>query len=454
MSSLALTDVLDRGLAFLNCQSITPSIPEITTTIAGGFADVCANPAVSTEPPGSPNPADPGRRVVFDFGDVSNSGAAAGTVTVLSRAVVLDSVENQDGVSLNNAAGLEWSSGTLTASATEVAIVEPDMQLAKAADRTSAPPGSTITFTLTLGQTDLSNVNAYDVVLSDSLPVGLDYVPGSLSIVSGPAGGVTDESAAPALTVTWATFPLFTGPDRTEAIVQFQATVGDLDPGQSVTNTAFLEWSTLPGDVSDPQSTFNDLSTERRYDPASPADVYQVSASLDITAPQLPATGFAPGRVTALPRQPAELDYVNLSGLWLQIPRLGVGMSIVGIPLMDEGWDLTWLSNQAGWLEGTAYPTWSGNTALTAHAVTPDGLPGPFSRLADLRWGDQVILQAFGQEYVYEVRQARTVRPTDLSVLRHEELDWLTLLTCAVYEESTDSYRARVAVRAVLIEVR
>jgi LPXTG-site transpeptidase (sortase) family protein len=297
-------------------------------------------------------------------------------------------------------------------------------------------------------------VNAYDVVLSDGLPVGLDYVPGSLSIVSGPAGGVTDDTTAPTLSVTWATFPLFTGPDRTEAIVQFQATVGDLDPGQSVTNTAFLEWSTLPGDVSAPQSTFNDLSTERRYDPASPADVYQVSASLDITAPRLPATGFAPGRLTPLPGQPEELAYVSLGGLWLQIPRLGVGMAIVGIPLANEGWDLTWLSNQAGWLEGTAYPTWAGNTALTAHAVTPDGLPGPFARLADLRWGDQVILQAFGQEYVYEVRQVRTVRPTDLSVLRHEELDWLTLLTCAAYDETTDSYRSRVAVRAVLIEVR
>jgi LPXTG-site transpeptidase (sortase) family protein len=279
-------------------------------------------------------------------------------------------------------------------------------------------------------------------------------VSGSLTIVSGPAGGVADDSAAPALTVTWAAFPLFTGPDRTTATVQFQATVGDLDPGQSVVNTAFLEWSTLPGDVSDAQSTFNDLSTERRYDPASPADVYPVSASLAITAPQLPATGFAPGRVTGLPEQPAELDYVNLSGLWLQIPRLGVGMSIVGIPLADEGWDLTWLSNQAGWLEGTAYPTWAGNTALTAHAYTPDGLPGPFAHLADLRWGDQVILQAFGQEYVYEVRQVRTVRPTDLSVLRHEELAWVTLLTCGVYDETTDSYRTRVAVRAVLIEVR
>ena len=454
MASLTLTDLLDRGLAFLDCQSITPSVADITTTVGSGFAGVCANPTVSTEPPGSPNPADPGRRAVFAFGDVSNSGASSGTVTVLSRVVVLDSLENQDGVSLNNAAVLEWSSGALSASATDVSLVEPDMELAKAADRTTAPPGAAVTFTLTLGQTDLSNVNAYDVVLSDTVPVGLDYVSGSLTIVSGPAGGVADDSAAPALTVTWAAFPLFTGPDRTTATVQFQATVGDLDPGQSVVNTAFLEWSTLPGDVSDAQSTFNDLSTERRYDPASPADVYQVSASLAITAPQLPATGFAPGRVTGLPEQPAELDYVNLSGLWLQIPRLGVGMSIVGIPLADEGWDLTWLSNQAGWLEGTAYPTWAGNTALTAHAYTPDGLPGPFAHLADLRWGDQVILQAFGQEYVYEVRQVRTVRPTDLSVLRHEELDWITLLTCAAYDEASDSYRTRVAVRAVLIEVR
>jgi LPXTG-site transpeptidase (sortase) family protein len=454
MTSLTLTDVLERGLVFLDCQSITPSIADITTTVAGGFADVCANPAVSTEPPGSPNPADPGRRVVFDFGDVSNSGAAAGTVTVLSRVVVLDSLENQDGVSLNNAAELEWSSGTLTASATDVAIVEPDMELAKTADRTTAPPGAAVTFTLTLGQTDLSNVNAYDVVLTDTLPVGLDYVPGSLTIVSGPPGGVTDDSAAPALTVTWASFPLFTGPDRTAATVQFQATVGDLDPGQSVVNTAFLEWSTLPGDVSAPQSTFNDLSTERRYDPASPADVYQVSAEITIRAPQLPATGFAPGRITALPSQPVDRAYADLGGLWLQIPRLGVGLPIVGIPLAQDGWDLTWLSNQAGWLEGTAYPTWAGNTALTAHAVTPDGLPGPFARLAELRWGDQVIVQAFGREYVYEVRQVRTVRPNDRSVLRHEELDWLTLLTCALYDEASDSYRTRVAVRAVLIEVR
>ena len=134
MASLTLTDVLERGLAFLDCQSITPSIPEITTTVLGGFAGVCANPTVSTEPPGSPNEADDGRRVVFDFGNVSNSGLSSGTLTVLSRVVVLDSVENQDGLSLNNAAELAWSSGTLTASATDVSIVEPDLELAKAAD--------------------------------------------------------------------------------------------------------------------------------------------------------------------------------------------------------------------------------------------------------------------------------------------------------------------------------
>jgi LPXTG-site transpeptidase (sortase) family protein len=222
-----------------------------------------------------------------------------------------------------------------------------------------------------------------------------------------------------------------------------------------VSNAAFLEWSSLPGDVSAPQSGFNTLSVERTYDPGDPVNVYGEGASAAVTvASGLPATGFAPGRITAVPGQPDELAYANLGGLWLQIPRLGVGMAIVGVPLADDGWDLTWLSSQAGWLEGTAYPTWAGNTALTAHAITPDGLPGPFARLAELRWGDQVIVQAYGQEYVYEVRQVRTVRPDDLSVLRHEELDWLTLLTCAAFDETSGSYRSRVAVRAVLIEVR
>jgi len=78
----------------------------------------------------------------------------------------------------------------------------------------------------------------------------------------------------------------------------------------------------------------------------------------------LPGTGFAPQRVTALSAQPAAQSYANLGDLWLEIPRLGVQMPIVGVPQADGQWDVSWLGNDAGWLNGTAFPTWSGNSVL------------------------------------------------------------------------------------------
>lgn len=456
LPSLTLTDVLDRGLAFVDCLSVMPSSTDITTTLPGGFDAACndpTNPTVQTEPPGSPNPADPGRKITFTLGDVSNSGATNGTVTIRYTAVVLDTIENQDGLSLNNNATLTWSSGSLTTSAPNVTIVEPDFELIKEADRTVALPGSIITFTLTFRHTNLSNVDAFDVVLTDVLPAGLTYVPGSLTIVSGPAGGVPDDSAAPTLRVTWPTFPLLTGGSRTEAVVRFQARLGNLSPGQKVKNTASLAWTSLPGNVSAPQSPYNNTSTERFYDPLSPVNVYGTQANLTITVPRLPATGFAPGVVTDIPPQPADKAYADLGDFWLEIPKLGVKMPIVGVPAKGEEWDLTWLWDQAGWLEGTAYPTHAGNSALTAHVYLPNGQPGPFLNLGELRWGDQVIVHLGAQKYIYEVRQVQQVSPYSLSPLRHEDLPWLTLITCREYDARTDSYRYRVIVRAVLIKV-
>jgi LPXTG-site transpeptidase (sortase) family protein len=140
--------------------------------------------------------------------------------------------------------------------------------------------------------------------------------------------------------------------------------------------------------------------------------------------------------------------------MWLDIPTLDVLLPIVGVPMGDHEWDLTWLWGQAGYLEGTAFPTWPGNTALTAHVYLPSGEPGPFAQLAELRWGDIVVLRAYGRRYIYEVRQVRYVHPRDLSVLRHEEYDWLTLITCAGYDQVNDRYLRRVIVRAVLVEIR
>jgi LPXTG-site transpeptidase (sortase) family protein len=141
--------------------------------------------------------------------------------------------------------------------------------------------------------------------------------------------------------------------------------------------------------------------------------------------------------------------------LWIEIPSLGVKASITGVPPSAQGWDLTWLYSQVGWLEGTAYPTWNGNTVLTAHAYTSDGLPGPFVLLKNLEYGDTFIIHANSQKYVYSVRSRSLVKASNITLLtKHEELDWVTLITCQQYDEKSKTYLYRWVVRAVLTSIQ
>ena len=165
----------------------------------------------------------------------------------------------------------------------------------------------------------------------------------------------------------------------------------------------------------------------------------------------LPQTGFRPGVVTHLPAQGSSEMYQQFNYVSLEIPSLGVEAPIVGVPVSEDGWDLTWLGDQAGWLHGTAFPSWAGNSAITAHVVDANGQPGLFKDLSNLKWGDEVIVHAFGQTYVYEVRTVeKYIHPDDTSsVFEHEVYPWLTLITCEGYDEDSDSYNWRVVVKAV-----
>jgi LPXTG-site transpeptidase (sortase) family protein len=185
---------------------------------------------------------------------------------------------------------------------------------------------------------------------------------------------------------------------------------------------------------------------------ASASDAWTASSAVNETT-ALPATGFAPGIQTVLPEQPADMAYTDLNGLWLEIPDLDMETSIVGIPATLSGWDISWLGGSAGWLNGTAYPTWSGNSVITGHVYLPNGQPGPFVNLGTLTWGDRIIVHLDGQSYVYEVRQVTQINPNDTSVMGHRDQPWITLITCRGYNEATDTYAYRIAVQAVLVRV-
>ena len=166
----------------------------------------------------------------------------------------------------------------------------------------------------------------------------------------------------------------------------------------------------------------------------------------------LPNTGFAPEQTTLLPQQPAADVYQDEGQLSLDIPKLGVSLPVVGIPRANDSWDISWLSGQAGYLEGTAFPSWQGNSVLTSHVYLADGSPGPFVHLSSLLWGDRILVHAYGSTYTYEVRTIKAVKPDDTSVLAHRDGAWITLLTCQDYAPSAHVYLKRLAVSAVLIQ--
>jgi LPXTG-site transpeptidase (sortase) family protein len=166
----------------------------------------------------------------------------------------------------------------------------------------------------------------------------------------------------------------------------------------------------------------------------------------------IPVTGFAPGMVMKLDT-PSRLLY-DATSLTIKIPVIKVNASIVGVESEEGGWDLSWLQDQVGWLNGTAYPTWKGNSVLTGHVVNANGKPGVFSRLKALGVGEYVFVYSSGYRYTYKVVSNAFVQPNDVSVMKHEEKSFLTLITCDTYDERTGTYLRRVAVGAALVDVR
>ncbi len=165
----------------------------------------------------------------------------------------------------------------------------------------------------------------------------------------------------------------------------------------------------------------------------------------------IPVTGFAPGRVTNLSGLPVT-NYNNLGGVILEIPTLKLRLPVVGVPKKDNAWDVNWLLNNAGWLESSAFPGYSGNSVLTSHVTLQYGQDGPFANLHKLMAGDKIFVHSYGSLYVYEVRSVNVSSPSNPSILGHEDDPWLTLFTCAEYYDKAGSYRKRLVVKAALVE--
>lgn len=278
--SAVLTDVLDAGLALLSLDSLTASSPAVTAA-SGTFGNVLTAATIGPEPVGSPTAINQGRRISLNFGTLTNTdtdNATAETVTLAYTVVVLNAPGNNRGQLRNNAATLAYTGGSVAASAPNVTLLEPTLQIVKTALPTGGDAGDPVTFTVTLSHGAGSNTTAFDVSLVDILPAGLTFV--SASQTSGTAP--TTISTAGSLAATWDTYP--TGSTST---FQILATINSgLASGTVLTNTASATYTSLPGTVTTAQSPHNTLSTERTGNPADPGGAendYLASGSAAVT---------------------------------------------------------------------------------------------------------------------------------------------------------------------------
>jgi LPXTG-site transpeptidase (sortase) family protein len=169
----------------------------------------------------------------------------------------------------------------------------------------------------------------------------------------------------------------------------------------------------------------------------------------------LPKTGFTPKKTTLLPAKPVNISYSKVGNIWLEIPSLNIKSDIVGVPQSNNAWDVKWLGRDVGWLNGTAFPTWQGNSVITGHVYDANGLPGIFVDLKNLKYGDKIIIHLGIEKYIFEVRKTKLVSPntTGFAFEHLENRSFLTLITCAGFNEKDESYRFRRIIRAVLVSV-
>ena len=262
-----LVDNLGAGLAYVGPVTLTNS-----DTAHVSFSGTPADPAVSSA----------GGTVTFSFGDIADTdvnNATAETITLTYPVVVLNVGGNTPGTRLHNTAGLSWTGGTgAGASAPDTQLVQPQVTVVKSANPGSGDAGDQITFSISVTNTSLATgTDAHDVVLSDTIPAGLDYVAGSLAFTAGtPAAPVPilNDSGAPVLTATWSSLPW-----NTNATITFKAALsGSVAPRQTVTNSVNLTYTTLPGTPTpSPRSSFNADSTERSLSTSSSAVVTAAS---------------------------------------------------------------------------------------------------------------------------------------------------------------------------------
>lgn len=181
--SVIWRDGMGVGLAFAGFDSIVAS-PGLSSSL-GPISSLF--PTVDSIGSG---PVNRDRRMDIYMGDITNvnpNNAVAESIKIYYKARVLNTTANVRGTLLPNDIHMSWympntyQTQNIYATAPSVRILEPSLSLTKSFMTNHVNPGDSVFVEMTFTHTPTSDATAYDIVLTDTLPFGMNFIPASFS---------------------------------------------------------------------------------------------------------------------------------------------------------------------------------------------------------------------------------------------------------------------------------
>lgn len=238
---LTVIDLLPPGLQYVSASVITTTAADTSGILTADFGGTAPAPAIT-------GGASSGDDVTFTFGSISVNGdnnVANNRFLILITAQVLN-VPGNVGVApqttLPNAASFDITGDGIAVFTTPnvpAVVVEPRLQITKAASDNTPDPGQVLTYTLTINHTASSTAIAYDVLLRDAIPTGITLNTGSIVV----SGATIDSNASTGSLLDLKFTELALGGTIT---VTYTATVTTSTSiaGAALDNTAKIYWDT------------------------------------------------------------------------------------------------------------------------------------------------------------------------------------------------------------------
>lgn len=205
----------------------------------------------------------------------------------------------------------------------------------------------------------------------------------------------------------------------------------------------FIRGNDEPGEEESVDQTLAALETR-----AVAGGTVQAPTPTNTTAPIAP-TVATEASVTNTQAPTPDLNAELATERKIFFPNASAAGRIVTARRVPGGWDITYLQDLVGHLEGTPW-LGEGNTVLAGHFEDELGRPGPFRYLYEAKEGDRILIQD-GKDavlQVYVVTVVTRTTPDDLEVLRNTDDTRLTLITCDSWNPERSGYDDRLVVIA------